>query len=90
MMHVQLNRRELLLTTGALVVYGTGLVLATDAAAQTAATASPVGPDPTLLDTWISIAPSGLVTVNSGKMDCGQGLGPGLCANSGGRARCGS
>lgn len=75
MTHVQLNRRELLLTTGALVVYGTGLVLATDAAAQTAATASPVGPDPTLLDTWISIAPSGLVTVNSGKMDCGQGLG---------------
>ncbi len=75
MIHTPLNRRELLLTTGALVVYGTGLILATDAAAQAVAVAPPVGPAPSLLDTWISIAPSGLVTVNSGKMDCGQGLG---------------
>jgi nicotinate dehydrogenase subunit B len=74
--HAPLNRRELLLTTGALVVYGSGLILATDAAAQGAAAAAvPLGPSPSILDTWISIAPTGLVTVNSGKMDCGQGLG---------------
>ena len=79
----KLNRRELLSATGALVVYGSGLVAAGDASAQPATAPTdlhdpvvpPQGPVPASLDTWISIAPTGLVTVNSGKMDCGQGLG---------------
>jgi CO/xanthine dehydrogenase Mo-binding subunit len=68
-----LTRREFLQASGALVVQASGVLAAGDAAAQAAAP-SIVGPHPSALDTWIRIAADGLVTVNSGKMDCGQGL----------------
>ncbi len=74
MSELNLTRREFLQTTGALVVSATaGAFHVGDAAAQAAAPAI-VGPNPSALDTWIRIAADGAVTVNSGKMDCGQGL----------------
>jgi nicotinate dehydrogenase subunit B len=77
MMAAPMNRRQMILTTGALVVYGNGLILASEANAQVPAGAplNPLGPAPAELDTWIRIAPNGQVMVHSGKMDCGQGLG---------------
>jgi CO/xanthine dehydrogenase Mo-binding subunit len=75
MSNVNLTRREFLQVSGALVVSastGASLYIG-DAAAQAAAPAI-VGPHPSALDTWIRIAANGAVTVNSGKMDCGQGL----------------
>ena len=79
MTDLTLNRREFLQGSGALVVQATGIFAVSDAAAQAAAGAAPaapviVGPHPSALDTWIRIAADGAVTVNSGKMDCGQGL----------------
>jgi len=68
-----LTRREFLQTAGALVVQASGVLAIGDAAAQAAAPAI-VGPHPSALDTWVRIAADGMVTVNSGKMDCGQGL----------------
>jgi len=68
-----LTRREFLQTAGALVVRASGVLAVGDAAAQAAAPVI-VGPHPSALDTWIRIAADGMVTVNSGKMDCGQGL----------------
>ncbi len=68
-----LTRREFLQTAGALVVQASGVLAMGDAAAQAAAPVI-VGPHPSALDTWIRIAADGMVTVNSGKMDCGQGL----------------
>ena len=68
-----LTRREFLQAAGALVVQASGLLAIGDAAAQAAAPAI-VGPHPSALDTWVRIAADGMVTVNSGKMDCGQGL----------------
>ena len=68
-----LTRREFLQTAGALVVQASGVLAVGDAAAQAAAPVI-VGPHPSALDTWIRIAADGMVTVNSGKMDCGQGL----------------
>ena len=74
MSNLNLTRREFLQTTGALVVStSTGAFFVGEAAAQAAAPVI-VGPQPTALDTWIRIAANGAVTVNSGKMDCGQGL----------------
>ena len=69
------TRREFLQTSGALVVQASGVLAAApgSAAAQAAAPVI-VGPHPAALDTWIRIAADGVVTVNSGKMDCGQGL----------------
>ena len=68
-----LTRREFLQTAGALVVQASGVLAMGDATAQAAAPVI-VGPHPSALDTWIRIAADGMVTVNSGKMDCGQGL----------------
>lgn len=68
-----LTRREFLQAAGALVVQASGLLAMGDAAAQAAAPVI-VGPHPSALDTWVRIAADGMVTVNSGKMDCGQGL----------------
>ncbi|MES3003888.1 MAG: molybdopterin cofactor-binding domain-containing protein [Pseudomonadota bacterium] len=73
-MNNELNRREFLQTNVALVVGLTGsAAFVGDAAAQAAAPAV-VGPNPSTLDTWVRIATSGEVTVNFGKMDCGQGV----------------
>jgi CO/xanthine dehydrogenase Mo-binding subunit len=73
MKDLTLTRREFLQASGALVVQATGVLAVGDAAAQ-AAVPTIVGPHPSALDTWIRIAANGAVTVNSGKMDCGQGL----------------
>lgn len=74
MQDLSLNRRSFLQTHTALVVgLGSGAMIVGDAAAQAAAP-TVVGPAPTQLDTWIRIAADGGVTVNFGKMDCGQGL----------------
>ena len=74
MQDLSINRRTFLQTNTALVVgLGSGAMIVGDAAAQAAASAV-VGPAPTQLDTWIRIAADGGVTVNFGKMDCGQGL----------------
>ena len=74
MSELKLSRREFLQSTGALVVSTTaGPFYIGPAMAQAAAPAI-VGPSPSALDTWIRIAANGAVTVNSGKMDCGQGL----------------
>jgi len=75
MSDINLSRREFLQSTGALVVSAsTGALYIPDAVAQAAAAPAIVGPHPAALDTWIRIAANGAVTVNSGKMDCGQGL----------------
>ena len=74
MSELNLTRREFLQGTGALVVsVAAGPMFMGEASAQAAAPVI-VGPQPTALDTWIRIAANGAVTVNSGKMDCGQGL----------------
>jgi CO/xanthine dehydrogenase Mo-binding subunit len=73
---MQINRREFLQSQAGLVVgFSGGLtaLMAGDAAAQ-AAVPVVVGPHPSTLDTWLRIGKDGLVTVNFGKMDCGQGL----------------
>ncbi|NBS65939.1 MAG: twin-arginine translocation signal domain-containing protein, partial [Betaproteobacteria bacterium] len=74
---ITVSRRDFLKSSGALVVQvGLGAGLAADALDAAAQAAPPrvVGPHPSSLDTWIRIAADGIVTVNSGKMDCGQGL----------------
>lgn len=73
-MDLQLNRRQFLQTNAGLVVgVASGAVFVDSSPAQ-AATPSPVGPNPTELDTWVRIGIDGRVTVNFGKMDCGQGV----------------
>ncbi len=73
MKSIQITRREFLQSSGALVVGVSGVLPSLDALAQNAAPKI-LGPNPSLLDTWIKIGKDGLVTINSGKMDCGQGL----------------
>lgn len=74
MNELTVTRRDFLKTSGALVVQvGAGASMMDEAMAQ-AAPPTIVGPHPSALDTWIRIAADGVVTVNSGKMDCGQGL----------------
>ena len=68
-----ITRREFLQSSSALVVGVSGAFSAFDALAQNAAPKI-LGPNPSQLDTWIKIGKDGLVTINSGKMDCGQGL----------------
>ncbi len=68
-----ITRREFLQSSSALVVGVSGALPAFDALAQNAAPKI-LGPNPSQLDTWIKIGKDGLVTINSGKMDCGQGL----------------
>jgi len=68
-----ITRREFLQSSSALVVGVSGAFPAFDALAQNAAPKL-LGPNPSQLDTWIKIGKDGLVTINSGKMDCGQGL----------------
>lgn len=70
---INITRREFLQSSSALVVGVSGALPAFDALAQNAAPKI-LGPNPSQLDTWIKIGKDGLVTINSGKMDCGQGL----------------
>jgi len=74
MSDLKLTRREFLQATGALVVSTSSNALFVEEALAQAAAPIIVGPHPSALDTWISIATNGFVTANSGKMDCGQGL----------------
>jgi CO/xanthine dehydrogenase Mo-binding subunit len=73
MSSIDITRREFLQSSSALVVGFSGVFPLVDAAAQAVAPKL-LGPDPSALDTWIKIGRDGLVTINSGKMDCGQGL----------------
>jgi CO/xanthine dehydrogenase Mo-binding subunit len=73
MKSAHITRREFLQSSGALVVGVSGVLPSLDALAQNAAPII-LGPNPSQLDTWIKIGKDGLVTINSGKMDCGQGL----------------
>ena len=73
MSSTHITRREFLQSSGALVVGFSGVYPILDVAAQAVAPKL-LGPDPSALDTWIKIRRDGLVTINSGKMDCGQGL----------------
>jgi CO/xanthine dehydrogenase Mo-binding subunit len=68
-----ITRREFLQSSGALVVGFSGLIPSLDANAQAVAPKI-LGPNPSQLDTWIRISKDGMITINSGKMDCGQGL----------------
>ena len=77
MNEITVSRRDFLKSSGALVIQvGLGASIATAAHDAVAQGAAPriVGPHPSSLDTWIRVAADGIVTVNSGKMDCGQGL----------------
>jgi CO/xanthine dehydrogenase Mo-binding subunit len=76
MNELQINRREFLQSqTGLVIGFSGGLtgLMATDASAQSAVPVV-LGPHPSTLDTWLRISTDGMVTVNFGKMDCGQGI----------------
>jgi nicotinate dehydrogenase subunit B len=68
-----LSRRQFLKSTGALVVSFNLFPSLSPVFGQTT-----VGPgidaDPTLLDSWLAVAPDGTVTVFSGKVDLGTGV----------------
>lgn len=71
-MTIEMDRREFLKSSGALIVsvpLSSAFVGA--AGAQHAAWTSP---DPALLDSWIAVGKNGAITVWSGKVDHGQGL----------------
>jgi nicotinate dehydrogenase subunit B len=69
---IELNRRQFLKTSGALIV-SFNLFPSSRLFAQ-----STVGPgidaDPTQLDSWLAVAPDGTVTVFTGKVDLGTGV----------------
>src|SRR4029077_19627812 len=69
---IELNRRQFLKGTGALIV-SFNLFPSSSLLAQ-----SNPGPgidaDPTQLDSWLAVAPDGTVTVFSGKVDLGTGV----------------
>src|SRR5215467_13022592 len=74
MKSIELTRRQFLKGTGALVVsFNLFPSLSSPVFGQTT-----VGPgieaDPSLLDSWLAIAPDGTVTVFSGKVDLGTGV----------------
>lgn len=71
-MNIEMDRREFLKASGALIVSAGSFGFAIDALAQGAA--SWASPDPALLDTWLAVGKDGAVTVWSGKVDHGQGL----------------
>jgi len=73
MKSMNVTRREFLQSSSALVVGVSGVLPTLDVQAQNVAPKI-LGPNPSNLDTWIKIGGDGLVTINSGKMDCGQGL----------------
>jgi CO/xanthine dehydrogenase Mo-binding subunit len=69
---IELNRRQFLKTTGALVVSFNMFPLARLSAQSMVEPHSEA--DPTQLDSWLAIAPDGTVTVYSGKVDLGTGV----------------
>ena len=69
---MSLSRRTMLQGTGALVI-AFSMGGATEVLAQAATTAAGARPHPTNLDSWLSIARDGKVTIFFGKIDGGQG-----------------
>jgi nicotinate dehydrogenase subunit B len=69
---MELNRREFLKTTGALIV-SFNLFPPSSILAQSAVEPANDA-DPSQLDSWLAIAPDGTVTVYSGKVDLGTGV----------------
>jgi hypothetical protein len=74
MKNFKLNRREFLQSSSALVIGISGVLPSLEANAQNQVAPKVLGPNPSALDTWIKIGADGNVIINSGKMDCGQGL----------------
>ena len=68
----ELNRRQFLKTTGALIV-GFNLFPTPSVLAQSMVEPATEA-DPTQLDSWLAIATDGTVTVYSGKVDLGTGV----------------
>ena len=68
----ELNRREFLKTTGALII-GFNLFPPSSVSAQSMVEPA-ADADPRELDSWLAIAPDGTVTVYSGKVDLGTGV----------------
>ena len=68
----ELNRRQFLKTTGALII-GFNLFPPSSVSAQSMVEPAPDA-DPRELDSWLAIAPDGTVTVYSGKVDLGTGV----------------
>ena len=68
----ELNRRQFLKTTGALII-GFNLFPPSSVSAQSMAEPA-ADADPRELDSWLAIAPDGTVTVYSGKVDLGTGV----------------
>jgi nicotinate dehydrogenase subunit B len=68
----ELNRREFLKTTGALII-GFNLFSPSSVSAQSMVEPA-TDADPKELDSWLAIAPDGTVTVYSGKVDLGTGV----------------
>jgi nicotinate dehydrogenase subunit B len=68
----ELNRREFLKTTGALII-GFNLFSPSSVSAQSMVEPA-ADADPKELDSWLAIAPDGTVTVYSGKVDLGTGV----------------
>src|SRR5258705_3031886 len=70
---MELSRRQFLKGTGALIVSFNLFPTPADLFAQEI-----VGPgseaDPTQLDSWLAVAPDGMITVFSGKVDLGTGV----------------
>ena len=71
MLDIHTTRRDFLKSTGALIVSFSLSGALTDAEAQTSTPAKPVTLDE--VDSFLSIAPTGRVTVYSGKVDLGTG-----------------
>ncbi|HEY1236609.1 MAG TPA: molybdopterin cofactor-binding domain-containing protein, partial [Candidatus Binatia bacterium] len=68
----ELNRRQFLKTTGALIVAFNFFPRSSSSAQSMVEPAADV--DPKELDSWLAIAPDGTVTVYSGKVDLGTGV----------------
>ena len=75
-MNIEMDRRDFLKSSGALIVSvgAGGISSAFVGAASAQSAASWASPNPELLDSWLSVARDGAVTVWSGKVDHGQGL----------------
>jgi nicotinate dehydrogenase subunit B len=69
---IELNRRQFLKTTGALIIAFNFFPPSSSSAQSMVEPAADV--DPKELDSWLAIAPDGTVTVYSGKVDLGTGV----------------
>ena len=70
---IELNRRQFLKGTGALIV-SFNLFPSLVGSRRNRQSEPGIDADPTQLDSWLAIAPDGTVTVFSGKVDLGTGV----------------